>query len=87
MTPTEIMTRFQPLMPEGVSFRAAIPLPYQDEEGTWHAVADDAVVIRVQTDSHVVDAMVREADFSWTDEMFRERVLQPMFAMLERALS
>lgn len=82
MTAQEIMSRFEPLMPEGVRFSAAYPIqPWQDEEGNWHQ-PDDTALIRVSTPTHFCDGMVKGDEFAWADDMFMERILAPMLSRL-----
>lgn len=87
MTATDIMARFQPLMPEGVRFAASFPIqPWKDEEGNWHQ-PENIALIRVATVSHFCDGMIQAEDLAWTDEMFRERILAPMLGTLNNSVA
>lgn len=84
MTAIEIIARFQPLMPEGIRFGASYPIaPWEDSDGNWHQPSDTEALIRISTRERYVDGLIEESDLAWSDEMFRERIIVPMLAMLK----
>lgn len=83
MTALELIARFQPQMPEGIRFVASYPIQsWQDDEGAWHEPRDDEALIRVSNPTRFCDAIVTAEDLGWSDDLFHERILQPMLVLL-----
>lgn len=86
--PEFIAAKANRCLPPGFKASAIRPMPWRDEDGIWHEVADDVVALRVRRDpiSEImtyVDTLLREEDRGMTDVAFHERIIAPILAAFE----